>query len=96
MRIRNRIVAPRFAKTNTSFRTNRSVKGLRIGIRADPQWQSWLFITKLMDEMLTRDGAARVVPITMVNNLDAAGEQTRSAFASWAQSLDYAVVGLGN
>jgi hypothetical protein len=77
-----------------AFALNGSPKGVRIGIRAEPAWRSWLFISALWSEWLERDGA-RIASILTGERSGTEGAKTRTALDAWAKDIDAAVVGIG-
>jgi len=77
------------------FHLNRPIKGLRVGMRNDPFWRSWLQICDVWSELLKRDGAEPVV-LRIGEHVGEEGEVTRQQVNAWAKSVDCAVVGLAN
>lgn len=77
-----------------AFRLNGSPKGVRIGIRAEHAWRSWLFISNLWAEWLERDGAA-IRKVMTGERSGPEGEKTKASLAAWAKDIDAAVVGIG-
>jgi hypothetical protein len=77
-----------------AFRLNGSPRGVRIGVRAEPAWRSWLFISALWTAWLERDGATVRQILTGERSGEAAAH-TRAALDTWAGSVDAAVVGIG-
>ncbi len=94
LKIRRPTAPPPRLEGVASFRLNGSPRGVRIGVRAEPAWRSWLFISALWSEWLARDGAS-VRSILTGERSGSAGAETRAALDDWAGGLDAAVVGIG-
>lgn len=77
------------------FNLDRPIKGLRVGIRNDPFWRSWLQISDVWSELLARDGAEPVI-MRIGEHVGEEGQRTKEAVTAWANSVDCAVVGLAN
>lgn len=84
--------APESAPT---FDLNRSIKGMRVGIRTDQFWRSWLDVADVWSEMLKQDGAKPVV-LRIGEHTGEEGQHTKDLVDAWASSVDCAVVGLAN
>ncbi len=69
--------------------------GLRVGLRFDRTWRSWLTV---LDEWAPRfDAAGATVDRWEAGNrVGDAGEQTARELADFAGRVDVAIVGLGN
>jgi hypothetical protein len=92
--IRIPTAAPVVPESAPTFRVDRPLKGLRVGLRTDPNWQSWLTIADDWSVRLRADGAEPVV-LTVLDHSGEAGEQAKVALHAWADSIDCAVVGIG-
>ena len=92
--IRKPTSAPRAAPSAPTFRVDRPLKGLRVGLRTDPNWKSWLTIADEWTVLLRADGAEPVV-LPVLDHSGAAGEKSKLALHAWADSVDCAVVGIG-
>lgn len=78
-----------------TYDVNRPIKGLRVGIRTDQFWHSWLQITEEWCDMLRKDGAEPVI-FRVGEHVGVEGDNTRKLLDEWADSVDCAVVGLAN
>lgn len=72
----------------------RPVAGLRVGLRHEGSWRSWMLILEEWDRFLRRDGALPV-PLKAGGRVGAEGAQTAAAVAEWAADVDCGVSGLG-
>ena len=77
------------------FNLDRPIKGLRVGMRNDPFWRSWLQICDVWSDLLKRDGAEPVV-LRIGEHVGEEGQHTKAQVEAWAKSVDCAVVGLAN
>ena len=78
------------------FNLVRPINGLRVGIRTDHGWHSWLQITEIWSAMLKDDGAEPVV-LQVGDHVGREEEvQTTQQLEAWANAVDCAVVGLAN
>lgn len=77
-----------------TFRLDRPVAGLTVGLRTDAAWRSWRLIAARWDEYLRRDGAQTVCVETtaMVGH---SGADDRKHIDELAATVDCAIVGLG-
>lgn len=73
---------------------NGSIKGLRIGLRHEGSWRSWMLIVEEWEKFLRRDGAEPVV-LKAGGRVGEEGEQTRADVRAWADEIDCGVSGLG-
>lgn len=78
-----------------TFDLNRPIKGLRVGIRSDQFWPSWLQIRDVWLELLRKDGADPVI-LEIKERVGEGGQGTQAEVERWAKSVDCAVVGLAN
>lgn len=78
-----------------TFDLNRSIKGLRVGIRSDQFWPSWFVIRDVWTDMLREDGAEPVF-LEISERVGEGGKGTQAEVERWAASVDCAVVGLAN
>ena len=74
---------------------NKPIKGLRVGIRTDTYWQSWLHVSDEWSKMLKQEGANPVV-LRVGVHIGEEGQHTHDIVDAWASSVDCAVVGLAN
>ena len=77
-----------------TFRVDKPVKGLKVGIRHDGQWNSWELIAELWAKKLAEDGAKPMKLLTGEHTGKGA-EDTYQRMGKWAQELDAAVIGIG-
>ena len=77
-----------------SFRVDRPLKGLKVGVRHDGQWMSWEKIMEIWMDKLRNDGA-QPVPMLTGEHTGEQGKDTQAALQNWAKSVDCAVVGIG-
>lgn len=77
------------------FTLNRPIKGLRVGIRNDQFWLSWLQVCDIWSDLLRRDGAEPVI-MQIGEHVGEGGQNTKAEVVRWAESIDCAVVGLAN
>ncbi len=78
-----------------TFDLDRPIKGLRVGLRNDPLWSSWLQVCDVWSDMLKSDGAEPVV-LRIGVHVGEEGQHTKDLIDAWASSVDCAVVGLAN
>ena len=69
--------------------------GKRIGLRFDQTWRSFLHVLDEWKPQLERQGA-QLVPWNAPGRVGEEGERTRRQLDQFVDSLDVAVVGLGN
>jgi hypothetical protein len=77
-----------------TFRVDRPLKGLKVGIRHDGQWMSWELIAQVWKQKLADDGAEPVMMLTGEHTGEH-GKDTAAELEAWAKSVDCAVVGIG-
>jgi hypothetical protein len=77
-----------------TFRLERPLPGLTIGLRTDRAWRSWQLISSLWDEYLRRDGAETIAVETGAQIGDPASSD-RKQIGEFAGQVDAAIVGLG-
>ena len=94
IRIRKPTAAPKPTQSAPTFRVDRPLKGLRVGLRTDPGWLSWTFIAGLWADFLRRDGAEPVL-FPIFEHVGPEGERAIAALGAWADTVDCAVVGIG-
>lgn len=82
-------------KSAPTFNLDRPIKGLRVGLRSDHFWRSWLQVCDIWSAMLKSDGAEPVV-LRTGEHAGEEGQHTRDLVDAWASSVDCAVVGLAN
>lgn len=77
-----------------SFRLERPVAGLTVGIRADRAWRSWQLVSTIWDEYLRRDGASTIAVETGAQ-MGRPASDDRKQIEELANTTDCAIVGLG-
>ena len=93
--IRKPTAAFRSNEAAPTYNLDRPIKGLRVGLRNDPFWRSWLQVCDVWSEMLRKDGAEPVV-LRIGEHVGEAGQHTKDLVDAWASSVDCAAVGLAN
>lgn len=94
LRMRQPTATPRTAQVAPTFRLDRPLKGLRVGLRTDPNWLSWKTISAIWVDLLERDGA-QATTFAIAEHAGEEGTRRVAEFKAWAAELDCAVVGLG-
>ncbi len=77
-----------------TFRLDRPLTGLTIGLRTDRAWRSWQLIASRWEELLRRDGAETIAVETGAQIGDP-GSSDRKHIDELAATVDAAIVGLG-
>ncbi|HEX4017184.1 MAG TPA: hypothetical protein VHX15_10645 [Frankiaceae bacterium] len=77
-----------------SFTLSRPITGLRVGLRHEGSWRSWMLIVERWESFLRRDGAEPVV-LKAGGRVGAEGERTKADVRAWAADIDCGVAGLG-
>jgi len=77
------------------FDLDKPIKGLRVGMRNDIMWRSWLTVCDVWSEMLKGDGAEPVI-LRVTEHVGEEGQLTKDLVDAWASSVDCAIVGLAN
>jgi hypothetical protein len=94
IQIRKPTVEHKSAHSAPTFRVDKLLKGLKVGLRTDRSWRSWTFIASQWAEALRKDGAeASVFPIA--EHIGPEGERAIAELGAWADTLDCAVIGIG-
>lgn len=93
--IRSPVAEPRRQEAPPPPMVGKALQGLRVGIRKDRSWLSWLQICEEWSDLLRKDGAEPVI-IAVKDHLGPEGERTRSELQEWTAAVDCAVVGLAN
>ncbi len=93
--IRKPTASFRARESAPTFDLNRPIKGMKVGIRTDQFWRSWLDVAEVWSEMLKQDGATPVV-LRIGEHTGEEGQHTKDLVDTWASSVDCAVVGLAN
>jgi hypothetical protein len=77
-----------------TYRLDRPLAGLTIGIRTDRAWRSWQHIASVWEQFLQRDGASTIAVETGAQIGDPASSD-RKHVDELAAGVDAAIVGLG-
>jgi hypothetical protein len=77
-----------------SYVLSRPVTGLRVGLRHEGSWRSWMLIVQQWGAFLRRDGAEPVV-LAAGGRVGAEGARTKADVQAWADDIDCGVSGLG-
>lgn len=87
----------RFAREGAApvFNLDRPLKGMRVGMRNDIMWRSWLQVCDVWSDMLKEDGAEPVI-LRVTEHVGEEGQLTADLVDTWASSVDCAIVGLAN
>lgn len=94
LRIRLPTARPAPAKGAPAFTLDRPIAGLKVGLRHEGSWRSWMLIVEEWQKLLARDGATPVV-VQTGERTAAEGERTRALVKEWAESVDCGISGLG-
>jgi hypothetical protein len=81
--------------TSPTFDLRRPLRGVRVGLRLDASWRSYIAVVDEWEQLLARDGAEPIVLWTG-DRVGPQGEKTRSDLEEWSRLVDCAVIGLGN
>ncbi len=93
-RIRLPTAAARQESGPSAYVLDCPLAGLRVGLRHEGSWRSWLLIIEEWEGFLRRDGAEPVV-LQAGGRVGEEGEQTRADVDAWAKDIDCGVSGLG-
>ncbi len=77
-----------------TFRLDRPLTGLTIGLRTDRAWRSWQAIAAIWDEYLRRDGA-QTIAVETGAQIGHPASSDRKEIEELAVHVDAAIVGLG-
>jgi hypothetical protein len=94
IRIRVPTARPPAQRGAPAFVLDRPIAGLRVGLRHEGSWRSWMLIVDEWRGFLRRDGAEPVV-VQTGERVGSEGERTRAEVAKWAASVDCGISGLG-
>jgi hypothetical protein len=73
---------------------NRPIAGLRVGLRHEGSWRSWMLIIEEWETFLRRDGAEPIV-LRAGGRVGEEGLHTRASVEGWSAGIDCGVSGLG-
>lgn len=94
LRIRRPTARPPSDTGAPAFLLNRPIAGLKVGLRHEGSWRSWMLIVEEWQGFLRHDGATPVV-VQTGERTAAEGERTRALVSEWAASVDCGISGLG-
>jgi hypothetical protein len=92
--IRRPTAPPRERIDAPAYTVDRPLAGLRVGLRHEGSWRSWMWIVDEWTGFLRADGAEPVV-LEAGGRVGAEGVQTRADVAAWAADIDCGISGLG-
>ena len=85
---------PRDRADAPAYVLDRPVAGLKVGLRHEGSWRSWMLIVDEWERFLRRDGA-EPVQLKAGGRVGDEGVETAKAMAEWAAEVDCGVSGLG-
>lgn len=94
IRVRLPVAKPREIVGEPAFTVDRPLEGLRVGMRHEGSWRSWMLIVDVWEGYLRRDGAIPVI-LKTGERVGDEGVQTRERVQDWAADVDAGVAGLG-
>lgn len=92
--IRLPVAAPRDDVSAPVYTLERPIQGLRVGLRHEGSWRSWMLIVDEWEQFLRADGAEPVI-LKAGGRVGEEGEQTRADVEAWAKDIDCGISGLG-
>jgi hypothetical protein len=95
VRILSPVAPPPAVAESPTFDLGRPVAGVRVGLRIDWSWRSYMVVVDEWDRMLRADGADPRVLWTG-ERVGSDGERTRADLDEWSRLVECGVVGLGN
>ncbi|MCU1378212.1 MAG: hypothetical protein JWN29_1195 [Acidimicrobiales bacterium] len=84
----------RAAEVAPTYSVDRPLSGLKVGLRHEGSWRSWMWIVDEWEGLLRADGAEPVV-LEAGGRVGDEGVQTRADVAAWVDAIDCGVSGLG-
>lgn len=84
----------RSAEVAPTFTVDGPLAGLKVGLRHEGSWRSWMWIVDEWEGLLRADGAEPVV-LEAGGRVGDEGVQTRADVAAWVDAIDCGVSGLG-
>jgi hypothetical protein len=85
---------PRQREDAPAYVLDRPIAGLKVGLRHEGSWRSWMLIVDEWERFLRRDGA-EPVQLKAGGRVGDEGAETAEAVADWAAAVDCGVSGLG-
>jgi hypothetical protein len=89
------VAPPPTQVASLTFDLGRPVAGVRVGLRIDYSWRSYMVVVDEWERLLKADGAVPHVLWTG-ERVGPEGERTRSDLDEWSRLVECGVVGLGN
>jgi hypothetical protein len=83
------------SSASETFTLRRPLEGVRVGLRLDHSWRSYVVVVEEWGARLRREHAD-VEVLWTGDRVGPVGERTRSDLDEWSRLVDCGVVGLGN
>ncbi len=93
-RIRLPTAAPGEETGAPAYALSGPITGLRVGLRHEGSWRSWMLIVEEWEKFLRADGAEPVV-LAAGGRVGDEGARTRADVQAWAREIDCGISGLG-
>jgi hypothetical protein len=94
IKVRRPTAPPRDIVDAPAFTLDRPLSGVRVGLRHEGSWRSWMWIVEEWTEMLRADGAEPVV-LEAGGRVGDEGVKTKADVAAWVADIDCGISGLG-
>ena len=94
IRVRRPTAPPAGDVSAPTYRLDRPLAGLTIGLRTDRAWRSWQSISSIWDGYLRRDGA-QTLSVETGAQVGRPASSDRKQISELAGQVDAAIVGLG-
>jgi hypothetical protein len=94
IRVRRPTAPPREIADAPAFTLDRPLTGVRVGLRHEGSWRSWMWIVEEWTEMLRAEGAEPVV-LEAGGRVGDEGVKTKADVAAWVAAIDCGISGLG-
>lgn len=92
--VRRPTAPPRQIVDAPAYTLDRPLAGVRVGLRHEGSWRSWMWIVEEWTGMLRADGAIPVV-LEAGGRVGDEGAKTKSDVAAWVADIDCGISGLG-
>jgi hypothetical protein len=92
--IRSPVAPPREERVAPTYTVDGPLTGLKVGLRHEGSWRSWLWIVDEWEQYLRRDGAIPVI-LEAGGRVGEEGVETRAAVAEWVRTSACGIAGLG-